>query len=99
MPVAPKISLPVPGSSEDVEPGPRAVGEPKSISFRYGKGKDYLVPGRSAKRSLNSRVAISGRNGDGGSTLMTSLRSETSFGGKGGASERSSVAPTRKGPT
>jgi len=74
----PKISFPIPGALEGVKSGSRAVVEVKGVSFRYGRDKDYLVAGFSGKLSLNSRVAICGRNGCGKSTLMTLICSEMS---------------------
>merc|ERR1712156_1221362 len=61
---------------EGVKSGSRAVLEAKNLSFRYGKDKDYLIKDGNLKLSLNSRVAICGRNGCGKSTLMTLLCSE-----------------------
>lgn len=72
----PKLSFPIPGSMEGVKSGSRAVLEAKNLSFRYGKDKDYLIRDGNLKLSLNSRVAICGRNGCGKSTLMTLLCSE-----------------------
>ena len=70
---------------EGVKSGSRTVLEAKNVSFHYTKGKDYLVNQVSVKLSLNSRVAICGRNGCGKSTLMTLLCSEMSPSeGKGG---------------
>merc|ERR1719401_2464807 len=74
----PKLSFPIPGTMEGVKSGSRAVLEAKNISFRYGADKDYLIRDVSVKLSLNSRVAICGRNGCGKSTLMTLLCSEMS---------------------
>jgi ATPase subunit of ABC transporter with duplicated ATPase domains len=74
----PKLSFPIPGSMEGVKSGSRAVLEAKSLSFRFSSDKDYLVKDCNVKLSLNSRVAICGRNGCGKSTLMTLLCSEAS---------------------
>jgi len=74
----PKLSFPIPGSMEGVKSGTRAVLEAKNVSFRYSSDKDYLVKDGNLKLSLNSRVAICGRNGCGKSTLMTLLCSEAS---------------------
>jgi elongation factor 3 len=74
----PKLSFPIPGSMEGVKSGSRAVLEAKSLSFRYSEDKDYLIKDTNLKLSLNSRVAICGRNGCGKSTLMTLLCSEAS---------------------
>jgi len=74
----PKLSFPIPGTMEGVKSGSRAVLEAKNLSFRYSKDKDYLIQDIAAKLSLNSRVAICGRNGCGKSTLMTLLCSESS---------------------
>jgi elongation factor 3 len=73
-----KLSFPIPGSMEGVKSGSRAVLEAKEISFRWSAGKELLVENVSAKLSLNSRVAICGRNGCGKSTLMSLLCSEMS---------------------
>jgi len=72
----PKLSFPIPGAMEGVKSGTKPVLEARSISFRYGEDKDFLVHNCSVKFSLNSRVAICGRNGCGKSTLMTLLCSE-----------------------
>jgi len=72
----PKLSFPIPGSVEGVKSGSRAVLETKNLSFRYASDKEYLVSDCNAKLSLNSRVAICGRNGCGKSTFMTLLCSE-----------------------
>jgi len=72
----PKLSFPIPGTMEGVKSGSRAVLEAKNVSFRYSKDKEYLIQDVSLKLSLNSRVAICGRNGVGKSTLMTLLCSE-----------------------
>jgi len=72
----PKLSFPIPGSMEGVKSGSRSVLETRNISFRYSEDKEYLVHDASLKLSLNSRVAITGRNGCGKSTLMTLLCSE-----------------------
>merc|ERR1711865_1001481 len=73
-----KLSFPIPGSVEGVKSSSKAVLELKNLSFRYSADKDFLVDNCSAKMSLNSRVAICGRNGCGKSTFMTMLCSETS---------------------
>merc|ERR1712217_184589 len=80
VPVAgpPKLSFPIPGSMEGVKSSSKTVLETKKVSFRYSKDKDYLVQDCSVKLSLNSRVAICGRNGCGKSTFMTMLCSEAS---------------------
>jgi ATPase subunit of ABC transporter with duplicated ATPase domains len=72
----PKLSFPIAGSMDGVKSASKSVLELKNVSFRYGADKEYLVNGCSAKLSLNSRVAICGRNGCGKSTLMTLLCSE-----------------------
>jgi len=72
----PKLTFPIPGSVEGVKSGSRAVLETKNLSFRYASDKEYLVSDCNAKLSLNSRVAICGRNGCGKSTFMTLLCSE-----------------------
>jgi len=59
-----------------VKSGSRAVLEAKNLAFRYSSDKDYLIANCNVKLSLNSRVAICGRNGCGKSTLMTLLCSE-----------------------
>lgn len=74
----PKISFPIPGALEGVKSGSRAVVEVKNLAFRYGKEKDYLFSNVQGKLSLNSRVAICGKNGCGKSTLMTLICSEMS---------------------
>jgi len=74
----PKLSFPIPGTMEGVKSGSRSVLESKNVYFRYSKDKDYLIKDVSLKISLNSRVAICGRNGCGKSTLMTLLCSEAS---------------------
>merc|ERR1712137_1005449 len=74
----PKLSFPIPGAMEGVKSGTKPVLEARNISFRYGEDKDFLVHNCSVKLSLNSRVAICGRNGCGKSTLMTLLCSEAS---------------------
>jgi len=74
----PKLSFPIPGSMEGVKSGSRAVLEAKNLSFRFSSDKDYLLKDCNVKLSLNSRVAICGRNGCGKSTLMTLLCSEAS---------------------
>jgi len=61
---------------EGVKSGSKSVLEAKNLSFRYGKDKDFLVGNANLKLSLNSRVAICGRNGCGKSTLMALLCSE-----------------------
>merc|ERR1712003_360539 len=58
--------------------GTKPILEAKNISFRFGDDKPFLVSGCTVKLSLNSRVAICGRNGCGKSTLMTLLCSEAS---------------------
>jgi elongation factor 3 len=73
-----KLSFPIPGAMEGVKSGSRAVLEAKDISFRWSEGKELLVNSVSAKLSLNSRVAICGRNGCGKSTLMSLICSEMS---------------------
>eukprot|EP00437_Effrenium_voratum_P030289 CAMPEP_0181409902 /NCGR_PEP_ID=MMETSP1110-20121109/7063_1 /TAXON_ID=174948 /ORGANISM="Symbiodinium sp., Strain CCMP421" /LENGTH=1412 /DNA_ID=CAMNT_0023532433 /DNA_START=36 /DNA_END=4271 /DNA_ORIENTATION=+ len=72
----PKLSFPIPGSMEGVKTGSKSVLELRHVSFRYSKDKDYLLENCSGKLSLSSRVAITGRNGCGKSTLMTLLCSE-----------------------
>jgi len=72
----PKLSFPIPGAMEGVKSGSKAVLEAKNVSFRYSKDKDYLLQDSNVKLSLNSRVAICGRNGCGKSTFMTLLCSE-----------------------
>jgi ATPase subunit of ABC transporter with duplicated ATPase domains len=52
--------------------------EAKNLFFRFSKDKDYLLSDINVKLSLNSRVAICGRNGCGKSVLMTLLCSEMS---------------------
>lgn len=74
----PKISFPIPGALEGVKSGSRAVIEIKNLAFRYSKEKEYLFSNVQGKLSLNSRVAICGRNGCGKSTLMTLICSEMS---------------------
>jgi len=74
----PKLSFPIPGTCEGVKSGSKSVLESKHLSFRYSKEKDYLVKDAAVKLSLNSRVAICGRNGCGKSTFMTLLCSEAS---------------------
>merc|ERR1719329_1787816 len=74
----PKLSFPIPGTCEGVKSGSKSVMELRGVSFRYGKDKDYLVHKADGKLSLNSRVAICGRNGCGKSSLMTLLCSEVS---------------------
>jgi len=74
----PKISFPIAGALEGVKSGSRAVIEIKNLAFRYGKDKDYLFSNVQGKLSLNSRVAICGKNGCGKSTLMTLICSEMS---------------------
>lgn len=74
----PKLSFPIPGSMEGVKSGSRAVLEAKNLCFRYSEDKEFLVLDCNVKLSLNSRVAICGRNGCGKSTLMTLLCSEMS---------------------
>eukprot|EP00930_Biecheleria_cincta_P045393 TRINITY_DN31293_c0_g2_i1.p1 TRINITY_DN31293_c0_g2~~TRINITY_DN31293_c0_g2_i1.p1 ORF type:complete len:1428 (+),score=369.05 TRINITY_DN31293_c0_g2_i1:76-4359(+) len=72
----PKLSFPIPGTMEGVKSGSKSVLEAKNISFRYSEDKEFLVLNATLKLSLNSRVAITGRNGCGKSTLMTLLCSE-----------------------
>lgn len=74
----PKLSFPIPGAMEGVKSSSKSVLEIKNLSFRYGADKDYLFSDSTCKLSLNSRVAICGRNGCGKSTLMTLLCSEMS---------------------
>jgi len=74
----PKISFPIPGVVEGVKSGSRAVVEIKNISFRYSKDKEYLISKCTGKLTLNSRIAICGKNGCGKSTLMTLICSEMS---------------------
>merc|ERR1712136_729505 len=74
----PKLTFPIAGQLEGVKSGTKPVLELKNVCFRYSKEKDYLVRGVNGKLSLNSRVAICGRNGCGKSTLMTLLCSEMS---------------------
>jgi len=74
----PKLSFPIPGTCEGVKSGSKSVMELRGVSFRYGADKDYLANKVDGKLSLNSRVAISGRNGCGKSSLMTLLCSEVS---------------------
>jgi len=79
----PKLSFPIPGSMEGVKSGSRAVLEAKNMSFRFaaadgGAAKEYRLRDCNLKLSLNSRVAICGRNGCGKSVLMTLLCSEMS---------------------
>jgi elongation factor 3 len=73
-----KLSFPIPGSVEGVKSHSRAVLETKNLSFRYAADKEYLVLDCSTKLSLNSRVAVCGRNGCGKSTFMSLLCSEMS---------------------
>merc|ERR1711988_1979803 len=73
-----KLTFPIPGSVEGVKSQNRAVLETKNLSFRYAADKEYLVSMANVKLSLNSRVAICGRNGCGKSTFMTLLCSEMS---------------------
>jgi ATPase subunit of ABC transporter with duplicated ATPase domains len=73
-----KLSFPIPGSVEGVKSGSRNVLEAKNLSFRYSSDKDYLIFNANVKLSLNSRVAICGRNGCGKSTFMTLLCSAMS---------------------
>lgn len=74
----PKLSFPIPGTMEGVKSGSKTVLETKMLNFRFSKEKDYLISDCSVKLSLNSRVAICGRNGCGKSVLMTLLCSEMS---------------------
>eukprot|EP00927_Polykrikos_kofoidii_P000852 TRINITY_DN10324_c0_g1_i1.p1 TRINITY_DN10324_c0_g1~~TRINITY_DN10324_c0_g1_i1.p1 ORF type:complete len:1436 (-),score=300.37 TRINITY_DN10324_c0_g1_i1:244-4551(-) len=74
----PKLSFPIPGTMEGVKSSSKHVLETKKIFFRFSKDKDYLISDCSLKLSLNSRVAICGRNGCGKSVLMTLLCSEMS---------------------
>merc|ERR1712070_1125584 len=74
----PKLSFPIPGTCDGVKSGSKSVLELRGVSFRYGSDKDYLVNKVDGKLSLNSRVAICGRNGCGKSSLMTLLCSEVS---------------------
>jgi len=74
----PKLSFPIPGAMEGVKSGSKAVLEAKNLGFRYSSDKDFLVQDCNVKLSLNSRVAICGRNGCGKSTFMTLLCSEMS---------------------
>jgi ATPase subunit of ABC transporter with duplicated ATPase domains len=74
----PKLSFPIPGTMEGVKSGSKTVLETKALNFRFSKEKDYLISDCSVKLSLNSRVAICGRNGCGKSVLMTLLCSEMS---------------------
>merc|ERR1719201_2491388 len=74
----PKLSFPIPGAMEGVKSGSKVVLECKNLFFKYSKDKDYLIKDACLKLSLNSRVAICGRNGCGKSTLMTLLCSEAS---------------------
>merc|ERR1712178_455357 len=73
-----KLTFPIPGSVEGVKSQNRAVLETKNLSFRYSADKEYLVLNANMKLSMNSRVAICGRNGCGKSTFMTLLCSESS---------------------
>merc|ERR1719313_2314478 len=61
----PKLTFPIPGSMEGLKSGSKAVMEAKNVSFRFSKDKDYLLQNINCKLSLNSRVAICGRNGCG----------------------------------
>jgi len=74
----PKLSFPIPGTCEGVKSGSKSVLEARSVSFRFSADKDFIVHKADGKLSLNSRVAICGRNGCGKSTFMTLLCSETS---------------------
>jgi len=74
----PKLAFPIPGTMEGVKSGSKSVLETKGLHFRYSKDKEFLVKDATLKLSLNSRVAICGRNGCGKSTLMTLLCSEMS---------------------
>lgn len=73
----PKLTFPIPGGCEGVKTNSKSVVELKNCSFRYSADKDYLFTNSSLKLTLNSRVAICGRNGCGKSTLMTLICSET----------------------
>jgi len=73
-----KLSFPIPGTVEGVKSQSRAVLETKSLSFRYAADKEWLVHDAAVKLSMNSRVAICGRNGCGKSTFMTLLCSQMS---------------------
>merc|ERR1719265_487462 len=73
-----KLTFPIPGSVEGVKSSSRSVLETKNLSFRYSADKEYLVLNANMKLSMNSRVAICGRNGCGKSTFMTLLCSEMS---------------------
>jgi len=72
----PKLSFPIAGTCEGVKTNSKSVVEAKKMSFRWSADKDYLFENCNVKLSLNSRVAICGRNGCGKSTLMTILCSE-----------------------
>lgn len=74
----PKLSFPIPGTCEGVKSGSKSVMELRGTSFRFGADKDFLVNKVDGKLSLNSRIAICGRNGCGKSALMTLLCSEVS---------------------
>lgn len=74
----PKLSFPIPGTCDGVKSGSKSVMELRGTSFRFGADKDFLVNKVDGKLSLNSRVAICGRNGCGKSALMTLLCSEVS---------------------
>merc|ERR1719454_231546 len=73
-----KLTFPIPGSVEGVKSSSRSVLETKNLSFRYSADKEYLVLNANMKLSMNSRVAICGRNGCGKSTFMTLLCSQMS---------------------
>jgi len=73
-----KLSFPIPGNVEGVKSQSKAVIETKNLSFRYTVDKEYLLNNASVKLSMNSRIAICGRNGCGKSTFMSLLCSEMS---------------------
>jgi len=73
-----KLSFPVPGKLQGVLSGSKPVMEVQNIWFGYNwePGKKYTLEGVSGKLTLNSRVAIIGRNGAGKSTMLNVMCGE-----------------------
>ena len=65
-----KLTFPIPGKLTGVSSSSKPVMSMKDIWFAYDQSKGNILEGVEARLSLNSRVAIVGRNGAGKSTMM-----------------------------
>ncbi len=65
-----KLTFPIPGKLSGVSSSSKPVMSMKDIWFAYDEKKGNILEGVEARLTLNSRVAIVGRNGAGKSTMM-----------------------------